>query len=289
MKKLGKPMIILNDFELEALLCEDVPYGDLTTTSLKINDENARITFATREHPLVVSCTEEAVRLCQLYGLEIKSFRKSGSLIGAQTIFLEAHGKAVQCHRIWKSIQNLFDYACAISTYTHELVLLVHGVNPDVVVATTRKIIPFTKKIAIKAVESGGGVAHRLGLSESILIFEYHRVFFPTDEAFGVALMRAKKANPEKKIVVEAENIVQALKFASMGADILQLEKFSLTKLADATRMLRSDFPHIALIATGGINAKNIAEYAAAGVDMIVTSSPYSAQPADIKVKIEPL
>jgi molybdenum transport protein len=288
MKKVGKTMIILNDFELETLLCEDVPYGDLTTTSLEIDDQLARITFATREHPLVVSCTEEAVRLCQLYGLEIDSFIKSGSFVGAQTVFLETHGKAIQCHRIWKSIQNLFDYTCGISTYTREIVLLARDINPDIVVATTRKTIPFTRKIAIKAVESGGGVAHRLGLSESILVFKYHRVFFPTDEAFGVALMRAKKANPEKKIVVEAEDIVQALKFASIGADILQLEKFSLIKLADATRILQSNFPHITLIATGGINAKNIAEYAATGVDMIVTSSPYNTQPADIKVKIEP-
>jgi len=74
-----------------------------------------------------------------------------------------------------------------------------------------------------------------------------------------------------------------------MGADILQLEKMPLTKLSDAVRTLRAKYPHITLIATGGISVKNIAEYAATGVDMIVTSSPYSAQPADIKVRIEPL
>ncbi|MCI4406637.1 MAG: hypothetical protein JHC35_05025 [Sulfuricurvum sp.] len=54
-------MILLNDHELETLLAEDVPYGDLTTASLGIKDQCARITFATRERPLVVSCTEEAV------------------------------------------------------------------------------------------------------------------------------------------------------------------------------------------------------------------------------------
>ena len=59
-------MIALTDYELETLLAEDVPYGDLTTTSLGITDQRARITFSTRERPLVVSCTEEAVRLCGL-------------------------------------------------------------------------------------------------------------------------------------------------------------------------------------------------------------------------------
>jgi molybdenum transport protein len=221
--------------------------------------------------------------------LEIDGFVKSGTLVPPQSIFLEAHGEAGNIHRIWKSVQNLLDYASGISTYTREAVLLARSINPDIVVATTRKTTPFTKKIAIKAVESGGGVAHRLGLSESILVFEYHRVFFPADEAFAEALSKTKKANPEKKIVMEAEEIAQALKFASMGADILQLEKLPLSKLSDAVRILRADYPHITLIATGGISAKNIAEYASTGVDMIVTSSPYNAQPADIKVRIEPL
>jgi len=282
-------MIILNDFELEALLSEDVPYGDLTTASLEISDQRARITFSTRERPLVVSCTEEAVRLCGLYGLEIDGFVKSGTLVPPKSVFLEARGEAGNIHRIWKSVQNLLDYASGISTYTREAVLLARSINPDIVIATTRKTTPFTKKIAIKAVESGGGVAHRLGLSESILIFDYHRVFFPAEEAFSEALSKAKKTNPEKKIVIEAGDIAEALKFACLGADILQLEKFPLTKLADAVRILRADYPHITLIATGGISAKNIAEYASTGVDMIVTSSPYSAQPADIKVRIEPL
>lgn len=282
-------MILLSDQELELILTEDVPYGDLTTASLGITDQRARITFSTRERPLVAACTEEAVRLCGLYGIEIDGFVKSGTLIPPKSVFLEAHGDAGNIHRVWKSIQNLLDYAGGIATYTREAVLLARSVNPDIVVATTRKTTPFTKKIAIKSVESGGGVAHRLGLSESILVFDYHRIFFANDEAFAAALRKAKKSNPEKKIVIEAADIAEALKFAAMGADILQMEKFSLTKLADAVRILRTDYPHITLIATGGISAKNIAEYAGCGVDMIVTSSPYNAQPADIKVRIEPL
>ncbi|MCX6073364.1 MAG: ModD protein [Campylobacterales bacterium] len=280
-------MIALTDYELETLLAEDVPYGDLTTTALGITDQRARITFATRERPLVVSCTEEAVRLCGLYGLEIDGFVKSGTLVPPKSVFLEAHGEAGNIHRVWKSIQNLLDYASGIATYTREAVLLARTINPDIVVATTRKTTPFTKKIAIKAVESGGGVAHRLGLSESILVFEYHRVFFPNDDAFATALRKMKKMNPEKKIVIEAETLEDGLKFAAMGADILQLEKMPLTKLSDTVRILHTDYPHITLIATGGISAKNIAEYAATGVDMIVTSSPYNAQPADVKVRIE--
>ncbi len=282
-------MIVLNDSELERLLGEDVPYGDLTTSTLGITDQGASISFAARDRPLVAACTEEAVRLCRLYGLEIDGWVKSGTLIPPKSSFLEARGEAASVHRLWKTVQNLLDYACGIATYTREAVLLARSANPDIVVATTRKTIPFTKKIAIKAVESGGGIAHRLGLSESILIFEYHRIFFASDKDFSEAFNHMKKMNPEKKIVVEADDLAQALKFAQLGADILQLEKFTLTKLSEAVRTLRSDYPDIKLIATGGVSVKNIAEYAGTGVDMIVTSSPYNAQPADIKVRIEAL
>ena len=88
---------------------------------------------------------------------------------------------------------------------------------------------------------------------------------------------------------MEVETLEDGLKFASMGADILQFDKMTLIKLYDAVPEIRTQYPHIILIATGGISRKNIVEYSSTGVDIIVTSSPYNAPPADIKVVIEPL
>ena len=282
-------MILLNDNELQNLLHEDVPFGDLTTSSFGIDKCHAKMNFSTREEPLILSCTEEAVRLCKIYGLDIVKTVASGTLIEPKTIFLEVQGEAGTIHRLWKTIQNLLDYASGVATYTHSLCTIAQSVNPEIVIATTRKTIPFTKKIAIKSVESGGGIAHRLGVSESILVFGYHRVFFSTDELFAQAFVKVKRSNPEKKIVVEVENLEEALQFASLGADILQLEKFPIRELSESAIILRAKYPHILLMATGGINIANIKEYASTGVEVIVTTSPYNAQPADIKVRIEPL
>lgn len=282
-------MILLNDNELQALLNEDVPFGDLTTSSFGIDFQHARISFATREEPLLLSCTEEVVKLCKMHDLDIIQTVDSGTLVEKETIFLEVQGAAGTIHRIWKTLQNLLDYASGVATYTHNLRTIAQSVNPDVVIATTRKTIPFTKKIAIKSVESGGGIAHRLGVSESILVFEYHRIFFSTNELFAQAFAKVKRSNPEKKIVVEVENLEEALQFASLGADILQLEKFPIRELSESVTILRAKYPHILLMATGGINIANIKEYASTGVEVIVTTSPYNAKPADIKVRIEPL
>jgi molybdenum transport protein len=282
-------MILLNDNELQNLLNEDLPFSDLTTSSLAIDKQDACMNFATRDISIAVSCTEEAFNLCKLYGLKIVRTVPSGTLIPPKTVFFEVQGEAGTIHRLWKTLQNLFDFASGISSYTYQLVTEAKSINPNIVIATTRKTIPFTKKIAIKAVEAGGGIAHRLGLSESILIFEYHRVFFIDDEQFAEAFEKLKMNNTEKRVVVEVENLDLALKFAHLGADILQLEKFSPELLQECVKTLKEQFADIRLIATGGINIANIKEYAKSGVDMIVTSSPYSAPPADIKVKIGPL
>ena len=282
-------MILLSDNELHTLLNEDVPFGDPTTSSFGIDKQHARMTFATRDEPLILSCTEEVVRLSKMFGLEVVRTSATGTYVEKKTIFLELHGEAGTIHRLWKTLQNLLDYASGIATYTHQLVTSARQCNPDIIIATTRKTVPFSKKIAIKSIEAGGAIAHRLGLSESILVFDYHRVFFATDELFTQAFYKLKRSNLEQKIVVEVENLDDALRFASLGADILQLEKFSLSTLKDDVAILRSKFPNLLLMATGGINLANVQPYTQCGVDVIVTSSPYSAKPADIKVKIEPL
>jgi molybdenum transport protein len=282
-------MILLSDNELQNLLAEDVPYNDLTTFTFGISHQRARMRFETREKELVISCIEEVARLCRMYGLDIERQVSSGTIVAPKTAFLEVQGDGATIHKLWKTAQNLLDYSCGVTTYTHHLVTLAQAINPDIIVATTRKTLPFTKKIAIKAIEAGGAIAHRLGLSESILVFEYHRVFFPSQEAFAQKLLHVKRCNPEKKVVIEVENLEDGLKFASFGADNLQLEKFSLEELKDAVKVLREKYPNVSLLATGGININNIQEYAKCEVDMIVTSSPYTALVADIKVRIEPL
>lgn len=271
------------------MLNEDAPYGDLTTSSLGIDTKPALLAFASRKLPIMASCIEEAAALCRLNSLDVKSYQKSGTIIDSNTVFLEAHGEAKDIHNIYKTIQNLLDYACGVATYTHHMVNAAKSVNPQISVATTRKMIPLTKKIAVKSVFFGGGIIHRLGLSESILIFDTHRVFFQNDLQLADAIRQAKISNPEKKIVIEAISEQEAVKFADIGADILQLEKFPLERLSETVAHLRAKYPGTKLLATGGIHIDNVIAYAQSGVDAIVTSAPYYANPADIKVRVEPL
>ncbi len=61
------------------------------------------------------------------------------------------------------------------------------AVAPQIVIACTRKTVPFTRRLSIKAVHAGGGAMHRTGLSDSVLLFPEHRVFAASDDTAAVA------------------------------------------------------------------------------------------------------
>jgi molybdenum transport protein len=95
-----------------------------------------------------------------------------------------------------------------------------------------------------------------------------------------------RREAPEKKIVVEVGDIAEAFAFAEAGADVVQTEKFSVAAIAELAAAWRERPYRPVLAAAGGINAKNAADYAAAGADVLVTSAPYWAKPADVQVTI---
>jgi len=153
--------------------------------------------------------------------------------------------------------------------------------------ACTRKNLPGTRALSAKAVRCGGAVMHRLGLSETLLVFPEHRSFIaPERQADAIANLR--RCQPEKRVVVEVGSADEALAAAGAGADVLQLERFTPAQL-QALRGQLSDLGLQPLIApAGGVTLANAVDYARAGADFLVSSAPYFAPPADIQVNIAP-
>jgi len=268
------------------MIREDVGLIDMTTVGLGIGLLQGKMTFAPKR-PLVLCGAEMVEEMCQKMSLRVNRFKSSGDKLDADELILEVFGSAEQLHTAWKVCQNLLEYLCGIATKTDELLSLARAQNPHVELLTTRKIFPRTKELALKAIYAGGGVHHRLGLYDSILIFKQHRVFFETDAAFEAQFIKMKRKFLEKKIIVEVDSLEEARYFAALGADILQCEKMSAEALKGCIDELKKTYPHLLFSATGGVCEKNIGEYAATGVNFIVTSSPYHAKPADIRVVIE--
>jgi molybdenum transport protein len=277
---------MIDDDALRRLLAEDVPYGDLTTGLLGIGDRPGRIVFAART-PMVTCATEEAARLFQLGGATLcAEIVPSGQPVPAGRVLLAADGSAGALHAVWKVAQVLVETMSGIATATRALVDQARAVNPAVCVACTRKSFPGTRALAVRAILAGGAVPHRLGLSDSILVFAEHRAFLPAGGAEADWIGRLKAAAPERKVAVEVTTADQALAFATAGADIIQTEKFTPEAVRALAERLRIAAPAVVLAAAGGIDQDNAAAYAQAGARVLVSSAPYHAKPAEVQVSL---
>ncbi|NTW00714.1 MAG: ModD protein [Oscillochloris sp.] len=275
----------LSDDEITQLIREDVPYLDLTTYTLGIGDLPGAISYAPR-HPAVIAGTEEAARLLTLCGATVTLTMPSGGQADLGEVVLAAEGPAQSLHRGWKVALNLLEYVSGIATRARELVDTARQVNPSVTIATTRKVFPGTKALALKGILAGGAIPHRLGLSETILIFPQHQVFLGGLEGLCQTLRALKQAGREHKLGVEVESLEDALAVAQAGADLIQFDKITAAELCQVVQVLRPQFPALTIVAAGGLTGANIQVFAATGVDVLVTTWPYFGKPVDIQARI---
>lgn len=277
--------MILSDRLLDDLVAQDAPFGDLTTSALGIDGRPGRISFAARDG-MTLCCAEEAARMIERAGAKPRLLRTSGDAIAAGEVFLEGEGTAAALHVVWKTAQTLMEYASGMASAARRIVDAARAVNPDIAVECTRKNLPGSRAIAVRAVQAGGAQMHRLGLSGSLLVFPEHLTFLgglPT--ALG-QITTLKRHHPGRKLTVETGSIDDAVALAEAGADILQLERMNPDEAKQVVDRTRHCSPPPAVAAAGGVNAANAAAYAAAGCAILVSSAPYFARPADVRVVI---
>lgn len=278
-------MFYIPDSALESIIAEDIPWNDVTTEALDISARPGTISCFPKIDGFV-SGIDIAKRMFESVGLKVTHCAKDGAFYAAHTPVLEAAGRADQIHAVYKTAQNIMEYSSGISNRVRQMVEEAASVNPNVKIAVTRKHFPGTKAISLNAALLGGAIVHRAGLSESILVFDQHRVFCANP---ANAVKAAKLHEPEKKIAVEVSCAEEGLKFIEAGADIIQCERFScadLRSFVTAAKAMRAD---VIINAAGGINASNAKEFAEAGADVLVTSWVYFGKPFDIKMKISAL
>lgn len=265
------------------LLFEDTGDFDLTTIGLEIGSKNGIMRFSPKQN-IILSGAKEVEKLLVYLNARYTFYFNDGDLVSKNDVILEVSSNAENLHKLWKTSQNIFEYLSGIATYTNQMTMKAKQINPDIIIATTRKNFPGVKKLMMQSVIDGGGTIHRLGLFDSILIFKQHLVFLKNED-IGLKIKNLKSRFIEKKIIVEVDNFADAEYFASFGADILQCEKMNLEELSRCVE-LKKRFPTILISATGGINLENVEAFASTGVDFVVTSSPYHAKPIDMKVEM---
>jgi nicotinate-nucleotide pyrophosphorylase (carboxylating) len=174
---------------------------------------------------------------------------------------------------------NILQRLSGIATLTARFVDAVAGTKAKIV--DTRKTTPGHRMMEKYAVRMGGGVNHRFGLFDGILIKDNHI------EAVGgirQAVALAKSGHHLAKIEVEVENLKELEEALDAGADIVMLDNMTVPDMADAVKATGGK---VLLEASGNVSLANVREIAETGVDMIsVGALTHSAAAADISLKI---
>lgn len=272
----------LDDLHLQAMLAEDAPFGDLTTRALGIEAVHGQMRMHARG-AMRLCGSEEAARLVELAGGRILRRLDSGVDAGPGDEILQAVGPAGALHLAWKTAQALIEHLSGVASCAAEIVHELRAAGFALPLACTRKNLPGSRLIMAKAVLSGGAVAHRLGLSETLLVFPEHRVFL-AEAGLAERLAAIRRQYPEKKLVAEVGSIEEALRLAECGAEILQLERFTPEALSECRQVLAAQGLRVLLAPAGGVTRENALAYARAGADFLVSSAPYFAAPRDVKV-----
>ncbi len=278
-------MIKLSDAEILAYIGEDLPYFDLTT-SLQGIHKNAVLTILPRED-VTVSCVDVAARIAQLLGCEAQICVPNSAVAAVKEPIVKINGSYDNVHKAWKLAQICLEYACKIATYARAMNEAAKSVNPKCEILATRKSFPFAKKFCLKAVLEGGCGIHRLNLSDSVLFFKNHIKAYGSYEKFLAQIPTFKAKAPERKIAVECENLNDCEALLKAGADVVQCDKFTPGSVKQAVGLRDKIAPNAALVASGGINLKNVREFAGTGADALITSAMYTQGMADITAVLE--
>ena len=221
----------LSEADIDRVLEEDIRFGDLTVRALAIGEKPGRMVFTARRD-LVLCGSDEASRLLSRLGASVIFAAQTGTCVEKGALLLEAEGTAAALHAGWKTAQTLMEWASGVATLTREIVAAARLVAPRIAVVCTRKAVPFTRQLSFKAIIAGGAECHRLGLFDTIMLFDEHRPFLTKPNDLNAIITKLKEYAPERPIMVEVTSEADAFGVAEAIAYVVQHEKFTPNILA---------------------------------------------------------
>lgn len=188
-----------------------------------------------------------------------------GQPIAKGDVLVEVEGSARGLLAAERTALNILGRLCGIATQTRTYVQAVAGTHARI--ADTRKTTPGLRALEKHAVACGGGINHRFGLDDAILIKDNH---VAVCGGVGKAVRAAKAFAPHlMKVEVEVDSLDQLEEALAEGPDVVMLDNFALTDMEEAVRRVKASGVAVVLEASGGVNLDTVAAIAATGVDVI--------------------
>jgi nicotinate-nucleotide pyrophosphorylase (carboxylating) len=273
---------------IDIALIEDVGEGDITTQLVVSETATAQARVVPRERAVIAGTMPagEAFRRIDPK-LKVSVMVNDGTaVLGGETV-LEVRGSTRSILTAERVALNFLQRLSGIATLTRAFVEAV-GTNPAKIM-DTRKTTPGLRALEKAAVVAGGGVNHRFGLFDMILVKDNHLAALSDIAHLSRAIRAAKQQNHSVQVEVEAENLEQVRTLLQIeGIDVILLDNMETAEMREAIALGRNHA--VKFEASGGVNLRTVRRIAATGVDFIsVGALTHSAPAINLSLELTPL
>jgi nicotinate-nucleotide pyrophosphorylase (carboxylating) len=269
---------------IAAALKEDLGNGDITTEFFVSEALHASGRIIAHESA-VVAGTGAATEVFRKIdpATDIQIVHTDGDVVAPGDVVIEVRGLAGSILKAERVALNFLQRLCGIATLTRQFVDAVG--NHPAKILDTRKTTPGLRVLEKAAVVAGGGVNHRSGLFDMVLVKDNHLAALGGLSGFADQIRRLRKERPNIRIEVEADDLEQARAFVEIeGIDVILLDNMVPAQIREALALRRNN---IKFEASGGITLKNVTRIAATGVDYIsIGALTNSARAVDLGLEM---
>jgi nicotinate-nucleotide pyrophosphorylase (carboxylating) len=247
-------------------LAEDIGSGDVTTLAL-LNRKHQSRAYVIAKQKGVVSGGETAARIFNLLDpdLQIRLLVEEGDRLLDGEKVMEISGKTGSILSAERTALNFIGHLSGIATLTS---MFTEAVSPlPVAITDTRKTTPLWRRLEKQAVRAGGGVNHRQGLFDMVLIKENHiEAAGGISQAVNQCRAFLKNHRRDLKIEIEARNLDDVRACLSAKPDRIMLDNMDVEMMAEAVRIIDG---RAEVEASGSVSLQTVRAIAACGVDYI--------------------
>ena len=257
-------------------LAEDLAGGqDITSVATVSGSESVVADFVSRKAG-VIAGVEMAVATLREVGItDIQVHLNDGDAVAPGSVVMTVRGDTRAILLAERTALNFLGHLGGIATLTNTWVKAIAGT--ECTIRDTRKTTPGMRLLEKAAVVAGGGVNHRLSLSESALIKDNH---IAAAGGVSAAFTKVRAAFPDAFIEIEVDSLEQLKEVATQSPDLVLLDNMTPAQCREAVAFVAGRFK---LEASGGISLENALAYAQSGVDYLAIGAlTHSAPVLDI-------
>ena len=272
---------MLKEKFIQEMIAEDIGRGDLFA---RVGQSKPITAYIVAKSDGVFGGREYIDVIASMFMITFEWQVADGDTFTKGEKLVEIQGDSKEILSLERSILDIALHASSIATLTAQYVQAI--AHTGVKLLDTRKTRPLLREFEKYAVRCGGGINHRMGLDDCLMLKDTH---LKTIDDLSQLMQEIRRKIPfTAKVEIECETLAMAKKAMGAGADIIMCDNMELEEIRRVVQYRNQNYPHILLEASGNVTLETIEAIAQTGVDAISSGSIiHQANWIDLSMRVE--